>query len=90
MKLANNKTRFRHRTYRSLARANQRLKFNNLGRLNWFRHRSLFQLSVVSEPGQLYSRPRMGAESIAYEAEGRMGYWLRGKSIQLNNIATEF
>ena len=28
---------------------------------------------------------RMGSESIAYEAEGRMGYWLRGHEDERNN-----
>ena len=27
----------------------------------------------------------MGSESIAYEAEGRMGYWLRGHEGERNN-----
>ena len=27
----------------------------------------------------------MGSESIAYEAEGQMGYWLRGHSGEWNN-----
>ena len=30
-------------------------------------------------------RARMGSESIAHEAEGRMGYWLRGHSGSRNN-----
>ena len=29
--------------------------------------------------------PRMGSESIAHEAEGRMGYWLRGHEGKRNN-----
>ena len=28
----------------------------------------------------------MGSESIAHEAEGRMGYWLRGHEGKRNNI----
>ena len=28
----------------------------------------------------------MGSESIAHEAEGRMGYWLRGHEGNRNNI----
>ena len=28
----------------------------------------------------------MGSESIAYEAEGRMGYWLRGHEGERNII----
>ena len=28
---------------------------------------------------------RMGCESIAYEAEGRMGYWVRGHEGERNN-----
>ena len=28
----------------------------------------------------------MGSESIAHEAEGRMGYWLRGHEGERNNI----
>ena len=28
---------------------------------------------------------RMGSESIAHEAEGRMGYWLRGHEGERNN-----
>ena len=27
----------------------------------------------------------MGSESIAHEAEGRMGYWLRGHESERNN-----
>ena len=27
----------------------------------------------------------MGSESIAHEAEGRMGYWLRGREDERNN-----
>ena len=30
-------------------------------------------------------RARMGSESIAQEAEGRMGYWLRGHEGKRNN-----
>ena len=30
-------------------------------------------------------RARMGSESIANEAEGRMGYWLRGHEGKRNN-----
>ena len=30
-------------------------------------------------------RARMGSESIAHEAEGRMGYWLRGHKGERNN-----
>ena len=30
-------------------------------------------------------RARMGSESIAHEAEGRMGYWLRGHEGERNN-----
>ena len=29
-------------------------------------------------------RARMGSESIAHEAEGRMGYWLRGNKGERN------
>ena len=32
---------------------------------------------------------RMGSESIAYEAEGRMGYWLRGHEGERNNCFTK-
>ena len=39
--------------------------------------------------GMLYltiiPRARMGSESIAHEAEGRMGYWLRGHEGERNN-----
>ena len=28
----------------------------------------------------------MGSESIAYEAEGRKGYWLRGHEGERNNL----
>ena len=28
----------------------------------------------------------MGSESTAYEAEGQMGYWLRGHEGKTNNI----
>ena len=31
-------------------------------------------------------RARMGPESIAHEAEGRMGYWLRGHKGERNNF----
>ena len=27
----------------------------------------------------------MGSESIAHDAEGRMGYWLRGHEGEMNN-----
>ena len=27
---------------------------------------------------RIISRAQMGSESIAHEAEGRMGYWIRG------------
>ena len=30
-------------------------------------------------------RARMGSESIAHEAEDRMGYWLRGHEGERNN-----
>ena len=30
-------------------------------------------------------RARMGSESIAHEAEGRMGYWLRDHAGERNN-----
>ena len=30
-------------------------------------------------------RARMGSESIAHKAEGRMGYWLRGHEGKRNN-----
>ena len=30
-------------------------------------------------------RARMGSESIAHEAEGRMGYWLRGHVLVKSN-----
>ena len=30
-------------------------------------------------------RARMGSESIAHEAEGQMGYWLRGHEGERNN-----
>ena len=30
-------------------------------------------------------RARMGSESIAHEAKGRMGYWLRGHEGERNN-----
>ena len=30
-------------------------------------------------------RARMGSESMAHEAEGRMGYWLRGHEGERNN-----
>ena len=32
----------------------------------------------------------MGSESIAHEAEGQMGYWLRGRNIYCHNIAIIF
>ena len=31
----------------------------------------------------------MGYESIAHEAEGRVGYWLRGYEGERNNISTK-
>ena len=31
-------------------------------------------------------RARMGSESMAHEAEGRMGYWLRGYEGERNNF----
>ena len=33
----------------------------------------------------IIARARMGSESIAHEAEGRMGYWLRGHEGKRNN-----
>ena len=33
----------------------------------------------------IISRARMGSESIAHEAESRMGYWLRGHEGERNN-----
>ena len=32
----------------------------------------------------------MGFESIAHEAEGRMGYWLRGHEGERNNCFSKF
>ena len=32
----------------------------------------------------------MGSESTAYEAEGQMGYWLRGHEGKTNNIVLVF
>ena len=34
-------------------------------------------------------RARMGSESIAHEAEGRMGYWLRGHKGERKNCFIE-
>ena len=34
-------------------------------------------------------RARMGSESIAHEAEGRMGYWLRGHEGERNNCFSQ-
>ena len=34
-------------------------------------------------------RARMGSESIAHEAEGRMGYWLRGHEGERNNCLSK-
>ena len=31
-------------------------------------------------------RARIGSESIVHEAEGQMGYWLRGQEGERNNI----
>ena len=39
---------------------------------------SLVYLSIIR-------RARMGSESIAHEAEGQMGYWLRGHEGERNN-----
>ena len=45
--------------------------------------------SVCSSIQHIYltiiPRARMGSESIAHEAEGRMGYWLRGYEGERNN-----
>ena len=35
-------------------------------------------------------RARMGSKSIVYEAEGRMGYWLRGCEGERNNCFSKF
>ena len=47
------------------------------------------QLHSISCSNQMYltitPRSRMGSESIAHEAEGRMGYWLRGHDGERNN-----
>ena len=42
-------------------------------------------LVIVSGYLTIISRARMGSESIAHEAEGRMGYWLRGHEGERNN-----
>ena len=34
-------------------------------------------------------RARMGSETIAHEAEGRMGYWLRGHEDERNNCFSD-
>ena len=43
----------------------------------------------ILHPFSLYltiiPRARMGSESIAHEAEGRMGYWLRGREYERDN-----
>ena len=38
-----------------------------------------------SEELTIIPRARMGSESIAHKAEGRMGYWLRGQEGERNN-----
>ena len=42
----------------------------------------------MDNSGYLTIIPRawMGSESIAHDAEGRMGYWLRGHEGETNNI----
>ena len=46
-------------------------------------HKKLKQKTVndLAEYLKIIPRARMGSESIAHEAEGRMGYWLRGHNI---------
>ena len=41
-------------------------------------------LTIIAIP-----RARMDSESIATEAEGRMGYWLRGYEGERNNCFSE-
>ena len=41
-------------------------------------------VSLINET--IIPRARMGSESIAHEAEGRMGYWLRGHEGERNNF----
>ena len=49
----------------------------------------LKQVAVVERWPLAYltiiSQARMGSESITHEAEGRMGFWLRGHSDSRNN-----
>ena len=44
-----------------------------------------FFFFFTEEPGLKGNLSRMGSESIAHEAEGRMGYWLRGHEGERNN-----
>ena len=37
----------------------------------------------------IISRARMGSESIAHDAEGRMGYWVRGHEGERNNCLSK-
>ena len=46
-------------------------------------HQVLRQINAIYLT--IIPRARMGSESIAHEAEGRMGYWLRGHSGSRNN-----
>ena len=43
----------------------------------------LLELQVIYST--IIPRARMGSESIAHEARGRMGYWLRGHEGERNN-----
>ena len=50
---------------------------------------TLYVFFALLSRGKIYltiiPRARMGSESIAHEAEGRMGYWLRGHEGERNN-----
>ena len=49
--------------------------------------RNIWHMVMTSEHAYLtiIPRVRMGSESIAHEAEGRTGYWLRGHEGERNN-----
>ena len=44
---------------------------------------------VKGEYLTIIPRARMGSESIAHEALGRMGYWLRGQESERNNCVSK-
>ena len=54
----------------------------NLGLKGWSK---ISPLCLNDKYLTIIPQARMGSESIAHEAEGRMGYWLRGHEGERNN-----